>query len=67
MNYLPPKKLGEMSPKELLESAAREFHGLDEFVDTLPLGDSDKLVLGAYVGSVGSRLLVALKKMEDES
>lgn len=54
--------LGELTPEELLKSAANECSGLsaalERLGDTLP--EYDRRLLGAYVGSIWSRLSVAL-------
>jgi hypothetical protein len=63
-----PKTLGDLEVTELLRSARREVLAFDESLEReLDLTPDQKLVFGAYTGSVAARITVALAKIEEEA
>jgi hypothetical protein len=66
--------LDDLTVAELIESARDEVAGLAALADKFatPEGqvgpsDSDALLIGAYHGSIGARLVVAKIKLEEEA
>jgi len=57
--------LGQLTVIELLDTASHEVSGLTAKVETLTLPDDDRLIVEAYLGSIGARIAVARDKLDD--
>ena len=63
---MPERTLGECSAVELIQSARSEIAGLSDLLNELEGTRDQKLVIGAYLGSIGARLIVAENKIKEE-